>query len=94
MNIQELTTNRVALSYPNIVVERPNQTLPVTIQSLEAGNIQLIMEYKGQRKVIKSISPSAFNIQKLLRTVGSCRYNLNETVSKDIFTVEEYMRYV
>lgn len=94
MNIQELTTNRVSLGYPNIVIMRPNQTLPVTIQSLESGPIQLIMEFKGQRKVVKSISPSAFNIDKLLRTLGSITYNLDSAISKEIYSVEEYMRLV
>ena len=94
MNIQELTTNKVTLNYPNILILKPNMTLPVTINSLEAGNVQLIMEFKEQRKVIKCISPSAFNIHKLLRTIGHFTYNLNEVVSEEIYSVEDYMRLV
>lgn len=94
MNIQQMTTNSVNLGYPNIVVSRPNLTLPVIIQSLEEGSVQLIMEYKGQRKVVKSISPSAFNIDKLLRTVGNFTYNVDAVIKQEIYSVADYMRLV
>ena len=94
MNIQELTTNRVSLNYPNVVITRPNRTVPVIIQSLEEGTVQLIMEFKGQRKVVKSISPSAFNMNKLLRTVGSFTYNIDANVGHEVYSIDEYMRLV
>lgn len=74
INIEELTSRKTSETFPNIVITEPNESIPVVVKSLEEGEMQLIIEYKGKRKVVSRISPSALNIDKLLRTTSSLVY--------------------
>ena len=91
MNIEELTKRYADGSYPNIKVLAPNDTLPVTIRSLEKGDMQVLASLGEEQKIIARITPSAFNIDKLLRTCGDLQYNVSETEFYKISKVEEYL---
>ncbi len=91
INIEELTSRKTEETFPNILVLHPNDTLPVIIRSLEEGDMQLIVEFKGKRKCVARISRSALNVSKLLRTLGCVEYVLSQGVSTTITCMEEYL---
>ena len=91
IDMQELTSRKTEETYPNFLVLHPNNTVPVVIRSLEPGDVQLIVEFKGVRKCVAHISPSALNVDKLLRTLGSVEYVLGKNVSTTINSVEGYL---
>lgn len=91
INIEELTSRKTEETFPNILVTHPNETLPVVIRTLSEGDMQLIVEFKGKRKCVARVSPSAINMQRLLRTVGSFEYVLGQNVSTTITCMDEYL---
>lgn len=91
INIQELTERKVSESFPNLLVTAPNETLPVVVRTLEKGDMQLIVEFNGRRKVVERISPSAYNIDKLLRTLGSILYRRGTDDEVLISDIETYL---
>lgn len=91
INIQDLTSTKVGESFPNVLITKPNETLPVIARCLEKGDMQLMCEHNGVRKCVAKISPSAINIDWLLRTCGSIEYVMGEGVSTTISDVESYL---
>lgn len=91
INIQKLVSQQTSLKYPNILVTTPNQTLPVIVRCLEKGDMQLIVELNGVRKSVGPISPSAYNINMLLRSQSKVIYNKSPEKSIEINTVEDYL---
>lgn len=91
INIEELTSRKTSESFPNIVITKPNENMPVVVRALEEGDMQLIIEYQGKRKVVAKISPSALNIDKLLRTTGEITYQKDENQKYDITDVSMYL---
>lgn len=91
INIEELTSRKTSETFPNIVITKPNENIPVVVRSLEEGDMQLIIEYKGKRKVVARISPSALNVDKLLRTAGSITYHKDENQHFEITDVSMYL---
>jgi len=59
IDIEKLTERTASEKFPNIVITMPNDNLPVVIKSLEEGDMQLIVEFQGKRKVVARISESA-----------------------------------
>ena len=91
INIEELTERKTSETFPNIVITNPNDTVPVVVRTLLKGDMQLIVEFKGKRKVVANISPSAFNIDKLLRTVGTLQYSIATNSTIPIDDVSTYL---
>lgn len=89
--VDDLVRQKTDLVYPNFVISKANDTLPVIVRSLEPGDIQLIVEYKGTRKSVATISPSAINVHRLLRCIGSIEYVTSKENSITISNVEEYL---
>lgn len=94
IDIEELTQRKTSESFPNIVIRNLNITLPVIIQSLEKGEMQLIIEHNGTRKVPMRISESAINIDRLLRGCGTIVYVKGPEESYEINSVLEYLQCV
>lgn len=94
MNVEELTASKTQRRYPNVIIRNPNATVPVIVQTLSEGDIQLIVELNGKQKVVKNISPSAMNMNNILRTVGQFTYVISAGVEMHINNVEEYLRLV
>ena len=82
---------KVEVAYPRIELLEINDTLPAVIKSLEQGELQVHATHKGETKVICSVSGSAYNIDKLLRTKQVVRYWVSESNYKDILTVMDYL---
>lgn len=91
INIEELTQRKTSERFPNVVITSPNDTVPVVVRTLMKGDMQLIIEFEGKRKVVASISPSAFNIDKLLRTVGKISYSIAPESQIEIDDVTTYL---
>lgn len=89
--IEELVNKKTSAEYPSLLVSTPNETLPVVVRSLEKGDMQLIVELNGVRKVVCRISPSAYNIDKLLRTVGHVSYRKSKEETIDIGDISTYL---
>ena len=91
INIKELTERKASEVFPNILIKTPNDTLPVVVRTLEKGDMQLVVEFKGMKKVVARVSPSGYNIDRLLRTVGTITYKKSSEEVISISTVEEYL---
>jgi 16S rRNA A1518/A1519 N6-dimethyltransferase RsmA/KsgA/DIM1 with predicted DNA glycosylase/AP lyase activity len=90
-SIQELTERKTQEKFPSVVVLTPNETLPVVVRTLEKGDMQLIVEFNGKRKVVANISESAYNISKLLRTVGHISYRKSADEVIDVGDIVTYL---
>lgn len=91
INIEQVTERRTDEQFPNVVIPTPNDTLVVVIPTLEKGDMQLITEFKGKRKVLARISQSAYNIDRLLRTVGNLQYRLSAEKEVEIKDISSYL---
>lgn len=91
INIQELTERKTSESFPNMLVLTPNETLPVIVRTLEKGDMQLIVEFNGKRKVVAKISPSAYNVDRLIRTLGTIFYRRSVEDAVEISDIETYL---
>lgn len=91
INIEQVTERRTDEQFPNVVIPTPNDTLVVVIPTLEKGDMQLITEFKGKRKVLARISQSAYNIDRLLRTVGILKYRLSAEKEVELSDISSYL---
>ena len=91
INIQELTERKTSESFPNVLILTPNETLPVIVRTLEKGDMQLIVEFNGKRKVVAKISPSAYNVDRLIRTLGTISYRRSVEDVVEIGDIETYL---
>lgn len=91
VNVDNLVSHKTTYKYPNILLLKHNDTLPLMTAILEKGDTQVILNYKGQQRVVARISESGYNIDWLLRTMGSFRLYKSPTDYVDIFSVEDYL---
>lgn len=91
INIQELTERKTSESFPNVLILTPNETLPVIVRTLEKGDMQLIVEFNGKRKVVAKISPSAYNVDRLIRTLGTISYRRSVEDVVEVSDIETYL---
>ena len=91
IDIEKLTERTASETFPNIVITTPNDNIPVVIKSLEEGDMQLIVEFQGKRKVVARISESALNIDKLIRTVGLVNYCSSNESSVEVADITTYL---
>lgn len=91
INIQELIERKTSESFPNVLILTPNETLPVIVRTLEKGDMQLIVEFNGKRKVVAKISPSAYNVDRLIRTLGTISYRRSVEDVVEISDIETYL---
>ena len=94
MNVAELTSSKTQRRFPNVTISNPNITVPVIVQSLMPGDVQLIVELNGKQKVVKEISPSAMNMNNILRAVGSFKYTISAGIEMTINSIEDYLKLV
>lgn len=91
IDIEKLTERTASETFPNVVITMPNDNVPVVIKSLEEGDMQLIVEFQGKRKVVARISESALNIDKLIRTVGLVNYCSSSESSVEVADITTYL---
>lgn len=94
MDVAAFSKTSVKADYPSFELFEINDTLPVVVSALEKGDMPLIAHHNGQRKVVCRVSPSAFNVDKILLTQGNLKFNIDESKSVDISSVKEYLEVV
>lgn len=90
VDVEGLTHKSVTLRYPYIEITNINDTTPLILSVLEKGDITVIGEYKGQRRVLGSISDSAYNMDKILRTHETFNYVEKDCVT-EIDSIRKYL---
>ena len=91
IDIQELTQRRTNASYPNFLLPTLNASVPVVVRTLEKGDLQLVVQHEGKEKVVTTISPSAYNVDKLLRTTSQLIYRKSETEVIEVKSITDYL---
>ena len=90
IDVDKLRSRSVEMPYPHLTITDLNNCVPIVVSALEEGDLPLIGTHKGQTKIIKLISASALNINKLLK-VTSLSYSKDKENSCDIKSVIDYM---
>jgi len=94
LDVEAFSQRRTTLSYPNIFLGEVNISTAIVLQALEEGVIPVIGENNGEKRIIKSISASAFNIDKLLRVHRAIYYNKSEAESIKLESIKDYMEVI
>lgn len=74
LDVDDLVANKSSLRLPYFIMPEINDTLPLIVGLLEPGKVQLVATYNGQQRVVGSISKSAYNVDKILRTQNNLTY--------------------
>lgn len=91
IDIESLKSNRTTITYPNIFVSKPDDNLPVIIDALEPGDMEVIIEYNNRQRVIKRISRSALNVDRLIRAEGVIQYYTDADTCIDLYSILDYL---
>lgn len=94
LDIAAFTERKCQSKYPYIELQEINNTLPLVLSILEAGDLQVIAIYKEKRRVVGNISASAYNIVKLLGTQGRVLYHKGAEQVYDIRDVIDYLEVI
>lgn len=87
----DFTPKTVQLTYPSLELEDLSEVTPLVIGLLQEGDIPVVGVYNGKRKVIARISPSACNVDKILRTHNSVYVRESETDKCFIRDVRDWL---
>jgi len=91
INIERLTESRTSEIFPNVLITNPTDVVPTVVEALEKGDMQLIVEWQGKKKVVARISESADNIDKLLRVIRHITYSKSQDERIVINSIPEYL---
>ena len=91
INIERLTESRTSEIFPNVLITNPTDVVPTVVEALEKGDMQLIVEWQGKKKVVARISESAGNIDKLLRVLKHITYSKSQDERIVINSISEYL---
>lgn len=91
MNVNDFSKRTTEVRYPFLKILTPNATVPLIVSVLEEGEVPLLLTLNGVSKVIKRISKSAYNIDKMLRTCGSLEYHRGEG---DVVLINDIVDYL
>ncbi len=85
---------KVQKEYPYFLIDNANESTPLIVSLLQEGELPLVCKYNGVAKEVGRISPSALNVDKLIRTHGSILVYKSEFEYKALRNVEEYLEEV
>lgn len=91
IDIYEFSKRTTETKYPYIKVLEPNATTPLIVSVMENGEMPLVIEMNGVKKVVARISMSALNVDRLLRTCGSLELVMNADNTVLVKDVVDYM---
>ncbi len=94
IDIDKFKNSRVQREYPYVELTSFNETLPLVIESLEQGDMQIQATHKGVTKVVCKISKSAYNIDKLLRTGQSLILHRDDSSCTNIEKITDYLEVI
>ena len=90
MNLNpEQFSKGTAMVYPHFLAKNPDDAFQLMCYNLEKGDIPLYLDYKGKVYEITRISPSAYNIMRLIKVVKL--FVETSTDIKEISSVSDYM---
>lgn len=87
---ENLVNDKVDRTYPYVLVKGEGDPLMITVESLEKGDLPLLIDYQGVTYNIGSIRKSALVLAQLL-TVFKFTIVLSSTQSYDINTKEDIL---
>lgn len=90
LNVEDYTSSKTKLTYPNIVVEKMNLASSIIITSMESGDIPIIGTYKGVTKVIGRTKMSALSLNPLMK-VTPLKLSMDESHTYRITRAEDYL---
>lgn len=70
LDVDALRSRTVSMPYPHFKIADLNKCVPIVVSALEEGDIPLLGTLNGNTKIVKRISNSAININKLLRVTA------------------------
>lgn len=91
INIYEFSKRTTEEVFPYITIVSPNNTVPLIVSVVEPGDIPLVIELNGTKKVVARMSASAFNVDKLMRTCGSLEYHVDKDNVILLQDITDYM---
>lgn len=94
LDVESFSERKTQSAYPYVELLDINMTLPLVLSFLEKGEVQIIAEYKGKRRVVGVMSKSAYNMNKLIKTQGRVVYHKSESEAAEISSVVDYLEVV
>ena len=94
LDVKSFSQRKVPLAYPNIELGEIDVTSAIVIELLEQGEIPIIGEYSGDKRILKRISASAYNIEKLLRVHPLIRYRQSSERTLEVRSVLDYLEVI
>lgn len=94
LDVESYRSNLVKDVQTHILIHDINDTTPLVVQLLEDGDVPVIAEYNGQRRIMKRMSTSAYNIDKILRTHKEIEYVDGEGLHTPIKTIRDYLEVI
>ena len=91
LDVEEFSKRYSTAMYPRFELVRLNDTTPLVVSLLEQGGVPLIGVYKGERRIIGTVSNSAYNVNKILKTHGSLWYYKTKDNFREVGYIEDYL---
>lgn len=92
LDIESFNKRYVDAEYPALLITNPTQPLvPILKSCLYDGNMPLIVEFNGTRKLMRRMSESAYNIFNLLNVCSGIYYLDKNGESHAITCIQDYL---
>ena len=93
LDVEAFSARKVSLSKPYLEITNLTDVTPLVVNSLEEGTMSLVATYQGTTRVLKKISLSAYNADKLIR-INSKLIVHTDTCDKTIDKVTDYLEVI
>lgn len=94
LDLKKFDVPKVSVNYPNFYINAISNASVVVFQLLDEGEVPLIVEHKGERRIVKRISLSAYNMSRLLRIHDKVCFCVSEENTVEVTDVETYMEVI
>lgn len=92
LDVQQFNKQYVNVEYPALVITPQNNACTPIIQSgLYKGDLPLIIDLNGTRKLVRRMSESAYNVKVLLDVCGQVTYIDSSGNAHVIKSIEDYL---
>jgi len=94
IDVNTFGTTEVAEELPAFIIREKSEPLVLALQCMISGDTPLRIQWNQQDKLIKRISPSALNVNNLLKVLSVIYYKDAEGVEHGITNIKEYLEVV
>lgn len=92
LDISTFNKKYVDLKVPAIIITKPTDALvPVLKSCMYDGEVSLVLEVKGERKLVRKISESAYNMISLLKVSSGIIFVDEERKEHNITCISDYL---